>query len=81
MLRRLGVPATAALLPLLGDLSHVRFELVVLVFDRVEKEALHKVGAPLGFVHLVDQMVDLAQHVLEGSPVILGCEMVLAAFL
>ena len=49
------------------QLLHVRLELVVLVLHGVEKQALGQVGAALGVVHLVDQMLDLPDHVLERS--------------
>ena len=42
------------------QLPHVRFELVVLVLDRVQEQALGQVRAPLVVVHLLDQVVDLA---------------------
>src|SRR5262249_56914501 len=50
-----------------GNLLHVRFELVVLVANGVEKQAFEQVGTPLGLIHLVDEMGDLAHHVLEGA--------------
>src|SRR5688572_15511495 len=47
------------------ELPHVGLELVVLVLDRIEKQALQKISAALGVVHLLDQMIDLLDHVLE----------------
>src|SRR5262245_162684 len=52
---------------LFRQLPHIRFELVVLVLDRVQEEAFQQVHAALLLVHLIDQVVDLAHHVLERS--------------
>ena len=50
---------------LASSLPHVGFELVVLVLHRIEEQALQQVGPPLVVVHLVDEVGDLAHHVLE----------------
>ena len=52
---------------LFADLPHVGFELVVLVLHRIQEQALAQVGPPLLVGHLVDEVVDLADHVLEGA--------------
>src|SRR5688572_15099882 len=49
----------------LSQLPHIRFELVVLVFHGVEEQALEQIGAPIFVGHLVDEVGDLAHHVLE----------------
>src|SRR5262245_31657528 len=49
----------------LRQLSHVSFELVVLIRDGVEKQALGEVRAALAFVHLIDQVLNLFDHVFE----------------
>src|SRR5689334_5427628 len=48
-----------------GQLLHIGFELVILVLDRIEEQALRQVGAALGVVHLLDEMLDLLDHLLE----------------
>src|SRR5262249_37455186 len=49
------------------ELPHVRFELVVLVLHRVEEQALGEIGPPLLVVHLLDEVLNLLDHVLERS--------------
>src|SRR3954468_1934939 len=51
----------------LRELLHVRLELVVLVLDRIEKEALGEIAAAFGLVHLIDEVMDFLDHVLEGA--------------
>ena len=60
-----GLTGSARRLALFRKLPHVRFELVVLVLHGVEEQALHQIRPPLLVVHLVDECVNLPQHVLE----------------
>src|SRR6187397_1497086 len=51
----------------LGKFLQVGLELVVLVLDGVEEEALGEIRLPLFFIHLADQVLDLLHQILEAA--------------
>src|SRR5687767_4064793 len=51
----------------LAEFAEVRFELVVLVLHLVQENAFRQVGAPFLVGQLIDEVIDLAVEILEGS--------------
>src|SRR5262249_20023738 len=49
----------------LRQFFHIRLQLVILVLHGVEKQAFGQVRAPFAVVHLIDEVVNLLNHVLE----------------